>query len=150
MRRVWAYGVSAVAVALVFSPVVRPGQPDSYPLSTYPMFSYDRGRESELPTAVGITRDEQARRLSPELISGGYEPIRAFATVEASIAKGDTADLCREIARRTVQSGSTDVVAIEVVTEVHDVVAWFEGHKEPSRRTVYARCNLDDVSGAPR
>jgi hypothetical protein len=149
MRRARAYAITVFVLALVFSPVVRPGQPDSYPLSTYPMFSYDRGRESSLPTAVGITGDEQQRRLSPELISGGYEPIHAFATVEASIANGDTADLCREIAVRTARRGMPDVVAIEVVTEVHDVIAWFEGNEEPSQRTVHARCDVD-ASGAPR
>ena len=98
MRRAWAYVVSVCAVALVFSPVLRPSQRDSYPLSTYPMFSYDRGRESSLPTAVGVTADGAMLRLSPELISGGYEPVRAFATVEASIANGDTEVLCEEIA----------------------------------------------------
>ena len=143
MRRAWAYIVSAAALSLVFSPVLRPSQRDSYPLSTYPMFSYDRGRESALPTAVGVTDGGEIRRLSPELISGGYEPVRAFATVEASIANGDTPELCREIAQRTARARSTDVVAIEVVTEVHDVVAWFEGQKEPSQRIVHARCVLD-------
>lgn len=143
MRRGWAYVVSISAVAAVFSPVLRPSQRDCYPLSTYPMFSDDLGRESALATAVGITVDEQVRRLSPELISGGYEPVRAYATVEASIANGDTAALCREIAERTAKSRSTDVVAIEVVTEVHDVVAWFEGDKEPVQRIVHARCPLD-------
>ena len=142
MRRAWAYVVSVAALALVFSPVLRPSQRDSYPLSTYPMFSYNRGRESALPTAVGVTLEGQIRRLSPELISGGYEPVRAFATVEASIDNGDTAELCQEIAERTVKSRD-DLVAIEVVTEVHDVVAWFEGHKEPSQRIVHARCPLD-------
>ena len=142
MRRAWAYVVSVAALALVFSPVLRPSQRDSYPLSTYPMFSYNRGRESALPTAVGVTPGGQIRRLSPELISGGYEPVRAFATVEASIGNGDTAELCEEIAERTVKSRD-DLVAIEVVTEVHDVVAWFDGHKEPSQRIVHARCPLD-------
>src|SRR5215212_4078892 len=117
MRRAWAYVVSVAALALVFSPVLRPSQRDSFPLSTYPMFSYDRGRESALPTAVGVTGDGEIQRLSPELISGGYEPVRAFATVEASIANGDTADLCREIADRTVKSRRDDLVAVEVVTE---------------------------------
>jgi hypothetical protein len=146
MRRAWAYVVSGCAAALVLSPVLRPGQPDSYPLSTYPMFSEDRGRESALPTAVGVTADGTVRRLSPELISGGYEPIRAFATVDASIAKGDTDALCGEIAERTAAQRTSDVVAIEVVTEVHDVVSWFDGQKEPSQRIVHARCGLD---GAP-
>ena len=146
MRRAWAYLVSGCAVALVLSPVLRPGQPDSYPLSTYPMFSDDLGRESALPTAVGVTADGTIRRLSPELISGGYEPIRAFATVDSSISVGDTGALCSEIAQRVTAHRSTDVVAIEVVTEVHDVVAWFDGHKEPFQRIVHARCGLD---GAP-
>jgi hypothetical protein len=150
MRRAWAYVVSVAALALVFSPVLRPSQRDSYPLSTYPMFSYDRGRESALPTAVGVTDDGQVRRLSPELISGGYEPVHAFATVGASIANGDTPDLCREIAQRTARSRAGVFVAIEVVTEVHDVVAWFEGHKEPSQRIVHARCALDNGPVATR
>ena len=146
MRRAWAYIVSGCAVVLVFSPVLRPSQRDSYPLSTYPMFSYERGRESALPTAVGVTADGTIRRLSPELISGGYEPIRAFATVEASIDNGDTDVLCTEIAERTAAQRSTDVVVIEVVTEVHDVIAWFDGQKEPQQRIVHARCAL---GGAP-
>lgn len=146
MRRAWAYGVSVTALALVLSPVLLPGQRDSYPLSTYPMFSSDRGRESALPTAVGVTDDGTIVRLSPELISGGYEPIRAFATVDASIANGDTAELCREIATRA--SSRADLVAIEVVTEVHDVVAWFEGRKEPLDRVVHARCARD--GGLPK
>ena len=143
MRRGWAYVVSVSALAAVFSPVLRPSQRDSYPLSTYPMFSNDLGRESALATAVGVTIDGQVRRLSPELISGGYEPVRAYTTVEASIANGDTADLCREIAERAAKSRATDVIAIEVVTEVHDVVAWFEGDKVPVQRIVHARCPLD-------
>ncbi|HUP76479.1 MAG TPA: hypothetical protein VM282_25820 [Acidimicrobiales bacterium] len=150
MRRGWAYVVSVAALALVFSPVLRPSQRDSYPLSTYPMFSYDRGRESALPTAVGVTDDGRIRRLSPELISGGYEPVRAFATVGASIANGDTPGLCREIAQRTSRTRAADFVAIEVVTEVHDVVAWFEGHEEPSQRIVHARCALDTGPVATR
>jgi len=149
MRRAWAYVVSACAVALVFSPVLRPSQRDSYPLSTYPMFSYDRGRESSLPTAVGVTADGAVLRLSPELISGGYEPVRAFATVEASIANRDTDVLCEEIAQRTAERKS-EVVAIEVVTEVHDVIAWFEGQEEPSQRIVHARCGIADGPVATR
>jgi len=143
MGRAWAYIVAVSAVVLVLSPVFRPSQRDSYPLSTYPMFSDDLGRTSALRTAVGVTANGQEVRLSPDLISGGYEPVRAYATVDASIANGDTPALCREIAERTAAGGSSDVVAIEVVTEVHDVVGWFEGQKEPSQRIVHARCAVE-------
>jgi hypothetical protein len=142
--RFGAYAVSIIVVALVLSPVVRPGQPDSFPLSTYPMFSNRLGRTAALSTAVGLTATGDVRRLSPELISGGYEPVRAYATVDASIAHGDTDALCDEIAERTRKSGAPDIVAIEVVTETHDVIAWFDGDKDADDRYVYAHCELPD------
>jgi hypothetical protein len=132
------YGIAFVVLALVLSPLVR--DHDSFPLSTYPMFSERLSRMSYLPTAVGVTASGDYRRLSPELISGGYEPIHAFSTVDSSIARGDTAVLCEEIRARVNDHGAADIVAIEVVTETHDSIDWFTGDKQPLARTVHARC----------
>ena len=140
MRRVIAYGALVLTIALVLLPVFRPSQRDSFPLSTYPMFSERRGRVSALPTAVGVDASGAIERLSPELIAGGYEPVRAFAVVDASIARGDTDVLCDEIAARVAVSTRVSVSQIEVITETHDVVAWFAGDREPLARDVHARC----------
>lgn len=113
---------------------------DSFPHSTYPMFSHRLARTSYLPTAVGVTASGELRRLSPELISGGYEPIHAFVTVDTAIARGDSASLCAEIAARVSDRGPRDITAIEVVTETHDSVEWFKGDKVPAHRQVHARC----------
>ena len=32
------------------------------------------------------------------------------------------------------------VVAVEIVTETYDVIAYFDGDREPLARTVHARC----------
>lgn len=137
-RRV-ATVVSVLAVLVVASPVVH--ERDSYPLSTYPMFSHDRGRVASIDTAVGVHADGTWERLNPNLIAGGIEVIHAAVTVTESVRRGDTPALCAEIAARVATSSARrDVVAVEVVSETHDVVAWFDGADVPVARTVHAEC----------
>jgi hypothetical protein len=136
MRRTAAAVVSVLAVGGVLSPALH--ERDSYPLSTYPMFSHDRGRLAVIDTAVGWDTAGRRRRLNPGLIAGGIEVIRAAVTVSRSITNGDTAALCAEIAQRAV--GRRDLVRIEVVSETHDVVAYFAHSAEPLAVTVHASC----------
>ena len=75
MRRGVATAASVLAVLAVLSPALH--ERDSYPLSTYPMFSQDRGRVATIPTAVGFRADGSRNRRSPALIAGGIEVIPA-------------------------------------------------------------------------
>jgi hypothetical protein len=136
MRRAAATVVSVLAVAAVLSPALH--ERDSYPLSTYPMFSYDRGRLAVIDTAVGWDTSGRRRRLNPTLIAGGIEVIRAAVTVSRSIRNGDTDVLCAEIAERA--AGRLDLVRVEVVSETHDVVSYFADSTEPLAVTVHASC----------
>lgn len=139
-RRAPAYAAGLVALIAVVFPALRPHPHDSFPLSNYPMFSYQRSRVNALPTAVAITPTGEVERLSPSLISGGYEPVRAFAVVEAAIAADDADALCLEIRERIVRNPKNAGVRVQVVTEVHDTVAWFDGQKDPLERRVHAEC----------
>ena len=139
MRRGVATAASVLAVLAVLSPALH--ERDSYPLSTYPMFSHDRGRVATIPTAVGYRADGARVRLSPDLVAGGIEVIHAAVTVDESVRRGDTPALCAEIAARVARAASRrDVVRVEVVSETHDVIAWFDGAGEPSAVTVHASC----------
>jgi hypothetical protein len=129
------YAVSAGAVLAVAAPGV--SDRDSFPLSNYPMFSYDRGRVTALDTAVGVTADGTQERLSPEVIAGGYEVVHASQTVSKAIRAGDAAGLCGEVAARAAGDG---LVRIEVVTETYDTIRWFDGDETPLRRVVHASC----------
>jgi hypothetical protein len=111
--------VPIIAAVVVLSPLLRAPEDDSYPLSTYPMFATDRGREAAIATAVGIGEDGSVRRLSPEAISGTDEVILAAATVSAAVRRGEVEELCDEIADRL--SGS-DHLAVVIRTELIDVV----------------------------
>jgi hypothetical protein len=138
MRRWVAYTVSALAAGAILWPAI-PDR-DDFPLSTYPMFSENLGRVTDIDTAVGLDHDGARIRLSPELIGGGVEVIHAGETVTRSILRGDTDALCREIADRA--RSRHDLVHIEVVTERHDAVAWFSGNKEPLAVTVHSTCDI--------
>jgi hypothetical protein len=126
-----------VGVALaVLAPAFLPGGADGFPISTYPMFTSDRGRVVDLDTVVLVDGGDR-RRLSPEVIGGTDEIVLASATVSRAIRAGPAAleRLCREVAGRV---GRADT--IEVVTERHDTVALLQDDAPPLRTTVHERC----------
>jgi len=107
---------------------------DSFPLSNYPMFTFDRSTEASFSTVV-VMSDGEPRTLSPRVIGGTDQVVQAAASVRQAI-NGDTTDaLCREVAARLDQRGT-----VEVVTETFDTRAWFDGDETPIEREVHARC----------
>lgn len=128
-----------VAAAIVLSPLLRSPDSDSYPLSTYPMFSSDRGREAAIATAVGIDPDGVVSRLGPEAISGTDEVILAAATVGAAVRDDQAESLCEEIARRL--SGSSYLTVV-VRTEVIDVVDHLAHDAAPLEVHEHATCDV--------
>lgn len=126
---------SLVAAVVVLSPMLREPRDDTYPLSTYPMFAFDRGAEHDIATAVEIDGDGAAIRLSPKLIAGTDEVILASVTVQRSVGRGEADVLCAEIAER-LGPGRT----VEVRVETVDVVALITDGVEPIHIDVRARC----------
>lgn len=113
---------------------------DSYPLSTYPMYSSVRSAETSIPTALGIDGDGDEHRLSLQLIGASDDPLIVVSGLRAAIA-GDRAEpTCRDIAARASGRG---YVAIEVVTERHDVVDRVTGDPSLTDREVHSRCEVD-------
>lgn len=129
--RAWSW-VAAVVLLLGVVPVVL--DRDSYPVSTYPMFSHRRSSTDSVDTAI-LVRDGDVQRLSPSEIGATDEVILAAATVSQAIAQGSAAALCADIADRVGGSGE-----VQVVTERYDSVRWYEGDREPLSRVVHASC----------
>lgn len=147
-RRGWALATGAVVVALVV-PVAL--DHDSFPLSTYPMYSQARSDRVTLPTALGIAADGTASRLSLGLIGDSDDPLVVAGELREAIARGTDDERCEEIARRVDAQGAISptggrIVAVEVVLERHDVVLQAIDDPPPLRREVVARC---EVPGAP-
>jgi hypothetical protein len=136
-------GLGLVLIAMLGPPLREPPR-DSYPLSTYPMFSSDRGRISVVATAVGVEADGSVRRLSPHLIGGSDEVMLSVQTANNAVRAGAerSMELCRQVADRlTAGSGHEDVVEVVVRVEEHDAVAYFaDRQRTPLAVQEHATC----------
>jgi hypothetical protein len=133
----WARcGLAAIVVLLVAAPVARSPGDDSFPLSTYPMFSLARPQQTTVSSAAGYDAAGGRITLSPTVVGGTREVIQAAGTVAQAIGSGSSEELCREV----LDKAGTRVVAVEIVTETFDVIAYFDGDEDPVQRTVHARC----------
>lgn len=129
--------VTVLVGVVVAAPAVWPHAADGFPISTYPMFTSERGRVIAIDTAVVVRADHRRERLSPEVIGGTDEVVLAAATVSNAIASGPAslAALCAEIAGRVDGPGT-----VEIVTETHDAVALLRDGTDPIDVRVHERC----------
>jgi hypothetical protein len=141
MSRVLAYGFGLGLIAAVVSPAFGTPQADSYPLSTYPMFSQKR-RAPILYFAEGVTAGGRRVRLPPNLVANA-EVMQAVAAVKRAVLGGEemSEQLCRAAARRVRASPAhTEVVRVELVGARFDPVGYFVKGDEPEERTVHHLC----------
>lgn len=140
---IWrAFVVATVLVALVVWPVLRRPLRDSFPHSTYPMFSENREPQADIELAVGRDADGADVTLSPELIAGTAEVIVAGSLVRRSVRRGGDSltSLCASIVERVARDGRDEIVEIVIRTDRLDAVAWFTGNRDPVGRTVHTSC----------
>ncbi len=141
MHRLIALVFSVVLAAAVVSPLFRSPPRDSFPLSSYPMFSGRLQAVNNVSTIVGRTADGSRKLLSPLVISGSDEVMQALIDVSLAVYTGDaaTASLCAAAADRV---SDDEVVALEVITERYDAVGFFSGAEEPLATSVHATCGV--------
>ncbi|WP_437649078.1 hypothetical protein [Sorangium sp. So ce362] len=144
-RKAYAYGVTAGLVLLMLAPLFRRPPVDSFPLSTYPMFSWGRhDARTPVERAIGVDSRGERRPIPPRLV-GSEEVLQAKATLAQSIRQGARAAraLCRGIAARVAeQDRYADVVKIEIRTDTFDAVAFFDGQEAPVDSKLHATCKV--------
>jgi hypothetical protein len=132
--------VSAALTAAVFAPVLRDPPRDSFPLSTYPMFTAPRERVW-VHVVVGLDAQGGELRLGPAALATD-EVMQASQTVARAVRRGKKARraLCAEVAAR-VPELAPRIVRVEVRSLQFDSVGYFtrpdEGPLQSKRR---ARC----------
>jgi hypothetical protein len=134
--------VTAAVVGALVAPVVL--DRDSFPLSTYPMYSRTRGDTLTLATAQAVDAAGEISRLTLDVIGDSDDPLIVAGELRDAIGDGRSAQRCEEIAARAVDwSGlAPGTLGIEVVTERHDVVVRVGGGDSLLERTVHASCEL--------
>jgi hypothetical protein len=128
--------VTVAVGAVVLAPALLPDPADDFPISTYPMFTIERGDVVDLDTAV-LVDDDGRHRLSPEAIGGTDEIVAAAVTVSNAVAGGAAtlALLCQDIADRVDDDGE-----VQIVTERHDAVDLLRDGAPAIEVTVHERC----------
>lgn len=138
--RTWAYGFSIAVIIAILSPVFGDPRADSFPLSTYPMFSGRQSSEVEITHVVGFTADGDRVTLAPEAL-GTDEVVQAFETSRQAVARGQTEsqDLCEDAAEWG-SSHRQEAVSFALVTDSFDAIEYFDGDDSPRATTVHAEC----------
>lgn len=142
--RIVAYGVLAIVVVAMLAPWLWPPSADSFPLSTYPMFSTDRGNRSSVATVVGLDAAGEEHRLSPELIGGSDEPMLAVATAtRARQGRAAQQRLCEQVAARVAASERDELDRVTFQVETYDPVRHFTGDDGRISADVLATCDVE-------
>jgi hypothetical protein len=122
--RVLPAALSIALVVVTLSPLRRDPIRDDFPLSTFPMFAFERPTLLSMTYALGVTRSGERRYLSPGVV-GTAEVLQARATIETAVNGGrrSLAALCAQIAGRVSRmSEFDDIATIRIVTGTHESV----------------------------
>lgn len=112
---------------------------DSFPLSTYPMFSADRRGRLYLPhvvafTAAGERRIPHYRHYG----AGGLNQVRK--QIARAVRAGQAASVAQQYADSLAAAGERELVRVEVVRARFVFDRYFAGRTAPSSEVVHAEC----------
>jgi hypothetical protein len=148
MERLRAYAISAILLAAMIEPAFRSDPDrDSYPFSTYPMFTHRRGRTNSVSAAIAVHADGSEARVPPSYVANA-ETMQAFYTLARAVNHGgaEARALCESIAEhlRAETSGAlAHAVRVELITESVDAIDYLGGRQKPFDRRVHARCSVE-------
>ncbi len=142
VRRIWAYGFSAVVLIAVLLPVFGDPRSDSFPLSTYPMFSGRQSPNVNIAHVIGFTSAGERVILPPDAV-GNDEVVQAFETSRRAAAAGaeESLALCMDAAQWASEH-RRDAVTFALITDSFDAIQYFDGETEPRNTFVHAECRL--------
>ena len=179
-RDVWGIVAGAAGVAVLLWPLRAYAGPqlsgkdapkfrlDSFPLSTYPMFSEHRGRSTYVPHVIGLTgAGERVIPHARHFGGGGLNQVRK--QVSRAIRRGDAALVAQTYAdslaaQRAAREGGRPsggsggprrrheaaVQQVEVVRSRFRFDDYYGGDVLPHRETVLARCEVGGTAVAVR
>ena len=140
-KRAVDYVFFALLAGVVVSPALAENPKDDYPLSTYPMFSSKKDRQTTVDQLVVKVKEGEEVILGPRYV-GTDEVLQARATISRAVRGGaqTSSELCKQVAGRVAGkvAGATEV---ELRTVTFDAIAYFaEDARRPERTIPRARC----------
>jgi len=115
---------------------------DNFPLSYFPMFSYERSGLERLSYLVGL--DIQNNRIPIRYTfagTGGMNQVRRQINAYVNRNQGD--QLCQLVSRGIAErrAGSMSrILSVQVVTGRYDLSQYYSGNKRPVSERIEASC----------
>ena len=141
--RVLPYLVAAAFVGASLYPLWT--DQDSFPLSTYPMFSHGR-HETELTVdhLVGHSADGSIESLPPQAL-GTDEVLQAKVSIRRAVRAGGAAQ--KKLCERTAQNVGSDptyshLIAVEVRRATYDSIRYYTEDAPPMSTRTFAKCDV--------
>jgi hypothetical protein len=114
---------------------------DDFPLSYYPMFSFEKGDRQRVTYLV--TYDGAMNRfLLPYWYAGTGGMNQVRRQINKQVDRGQASRLCRNVASRVARAGDLpdDLNAVQIVTGTFFMSQFFAGNRVPASETVRAQC----------
>ena len=142
--RAVTYAFIALILGLTLEPVLRSPWDDSFPLSTYPMFSGAKSTPSTtLRYAIAVDDSGQRRHVPPRLVANS-EVLQARAVISRAISDGNARalELCNAIAQRVAAAGGEwrAMTAVRLVTGTFDAVEYLTGRDKVGVEKIHVSC----------
>lgn len=136
---------SVLVLGAVLAPLLRHPDDDSYPLSTYPMFSHGRATPETSVTHVVAVGADGARMIVPPAEIVSAEVLLSQVTIARAVDGGPASArrFCQEIADRITHSRDAKLRAadhVEVETTLIDAIRYLGGDETPIDTKTHARC----------
>lgn len=116
---------------------------DSFPLSTFPMFSHPPGKPW-VHTVVGIDAAGESEPIAPRLVANS-EALQTAVAIARAVRSGRKATrrLCETVAEKVAREADLDdVVRVEVRSDRYDPVAYFTRGTTPLKSRLRASCRV--------
>lgn len=143
LRRAPGLIVSLLFVAATLSPALREPPRDSFPLSTYPMFS-SVPKRAWLDVIVGFDEAGNEHKIPPQLVAN-FEVMQAAQTIRLAVRQRRAPQLCAEVAARVAADPDFDhVTSLEVQRRKFDPLTYFTTPPDERRLDLRrrARCEV--------
>ena len=112
----------------------------SFPLSTYPIYAHQRDRTEQINVVSGVRADGSTVPVGLDAIARTDDPLIAQSTIDHAIAAGATDRMCSDIAARVDEGSDDGVVAVEIASELQDLVERARGRESALERSIVTRC----------
>ena len=142
-RRLGAVVTALVAVSVAVPMTWEPGR-DSFPVSSYPMFSARRGDADVVLVVAGIDAGGGQLDVLPTEATGHRQLTQAVRALDEAVDDGGDrpARLCAEVAAWAEDHERTDGDVVIATVHYEAVAFLLDGQRTPEIEQVHARCEV--------